>query len=184
MAKNWAKSTLGDRVTHVVDTAIAAKRVSSQNAFARAAGLEHATLSRVANDRSLTAEHRTGDTITKIARMGNVSERWLSSGEGSPDAPAVADEASPDPRYPSKVSAARAMRGVHDDAAIEAMLSEEHRGSIEDPGAEFWIGRIKWWQRERERARAEIGAPLKSDPTEDPPPMVERPKRKVGKRAQ
>lgn len=165
--KDWKASTLGERVE------FALKRSGlAHNVFARAAGLETATLSRVKADQSIGGKHeRQGSTLEPIARVAKVSLRWLTSGDGDPDdAPALVT--APATRYPSKVPAAAAMRGIVSEEAIEAMLSEEHAGTTTDPGPGFWMDRAVWWDDERKKRAAREPHPI-----DEPPPMLPRPKK-------
>ncbi len=155
MARDWAETTLGERVLHAMKAAGYANR---QNAFARDAKLPNPTLSRLANDKSPTAVRRSADVLSKIAEVAKVDPTWLARGTGEPT---VTNGAAPenDEPYPSKRPAAAALRGLIDDQAIDAMLSEEHRGSTSDPGEAFWIGRAKWWHRQRQQVAAELKMP-------------------------
>lgn len=76
--------------------------------------------------------------------------------------------------------AAEAMRGLVDEEAIRAMLSEEHRGSSEDPGEQFWMERARWWHMERARLRHLIE--MDGGALEQPPPLAPRPKAERGKK--
>ncbi len=172
MPRKWAESTLGERVEYAIKLAA----LGSQNDFARAAGLKTATLSRAKNDANPTAQHRAGDTIAAIARTAMVDTAWLVSGVGEPKGKA-AEPVEPN-RYPSKTTAAKALAGIVDPEAIDAMLSEEHRGSTEDPGAPFWVGRAKWWHQERKRLAAELKAPAMPAEMDEAPKIEARPKKK------
>lgn len=162
------KTTLGERVEAVIK-----RSWLGQNAFGRKAGVSSPVLSRYKSDTNRTATKRSGDILKRIATAGNASLDWLTSGEGdieeNPSEPT-------DNRYPSKQPAAKMLRGVVDDEAIEAMLSEEHYGSTADPGADYWIDRAQWWHQRRHKAIAAVSGPGVKDPTEESPPMEARPR--------
>lgn len=168
MPRDWSASTFGERVAFV------AAKFPTQNKLGVAAGIESGPLSRLVNTKTRTAGNRSADLVTRIARAGGVSTEWLSTGEGQPETASEASSAAAPVAYPSKLSAAKGMEGLVDPQAIAAMMTEEHRGSDEDPGPEFWTERILWWQRERERRRAQLAEPA---PADEPPPMAPRPRR-------
>jgi hypothetical protein len=78
-------------------------------------------------------------------------------------------------RFPSRKAAAAALRGLVDDEAIDAMMSEEHYGTDGDPGADFWLERAAWWNRKRKELREGFVPP--STDLDEPPPMTARPKK-------
>lgn len=162
------KTTLGARVEEAIR-----RSGLAHNEFSRASGVSTPVLSRLKADTAETAGKRSAEELAKVARVGGVDLMWLAMGV-EPKASALTPQSE---RYPSKAPAARAMRGILDDDAIEAMLSEEHYGSTEDPGAVFWMTRAKWWHEQRAKMRKPGASGIDGSP-----PLEPRPKKKKGTR--
>lgn len=164
-----------------------------------ARGLDQATLAAASGvDKSHISRLLKGDrgegmrkgTRQKLADALKVTDAWLFAGVGpSP----LGDTASPSPsatvtteqmvadliadsisRYPSKVAASAALRGVVSQQAIDAMMTEEHKGSTGDPGSDFWFQRGVWWEHKIRAGKTEV----ESGSLDEPPPMEPRARKK------
>ncbi len=80
-------------------------------------------------------------------------------------------------RYPTRAPAAAIMRGLVSDEAIEAMLTEEHWGTISDPGIDFWVERARFWEARRREIQLQFG-PVQTPELDSPPPMEPRPRKR------
>jgi transcriptional regulator with XRE-family HTH domain len=144
-----AEETLAKRLSQ----ALAARNMSPAELAARTK-LNPGYLSRLLD--GSRGDNIRKETRAKIAKALDLDGAWLFAGVGPSPFAASGPVLTPSGglrRYPSKLAAATAMRGIYDVEAIDAMLTEEH-GGVEsdgtDPGEEFWVGRIRWWHQQRQ----------------------------------
>lgn len=161
--------TVGKRLQRAM-----AARGLSQRELAKVTKLEASTISRFASD--ARGDQPRKETREKLATALDVSVGWLWAGEQPDPFGLPAEATASTARYPSKVAAAQAMRGLLDPEAIAAMITEEAGGVGSegvDPGPEYWTERAQWWHEKRRQTRAAVDPKLDAAA-----PMVPRPKRR------
>lgn len=152
--------TIGDRIK-----AILARLDINASELSRRAGLSRAHVGKIiARSANPNAgfEH---DTMVAIAKAGGVSLDWLMTGKADETTPPLVQTSirvEHTERYAGRAEAARAMEGLVEPEAISS-VGQWDLNATQDPGALWWIERIKeadrqlkLWRKSPAAERAEL----------------------------
>lgn len=154
--------TIADRIE-----AILREKKVSASALSESAGLTRVHVNKIIKRVRENPDSRIENaTLEAIAKAGGVTLDWLMTGRAdhgtAPPLVQTALRVEHTERYPGRAEAAKAMRGVLPDPAVDSVLRWD-LNATQDPGALWWIERMKeaarqlgLWQKDPAAERREL----------------------------